>query len=75
MYSNSFNFRKIFRISTKKIIKLIANSVVGAIIIFVINLVGASFNFHIGFSIINSIIVGILGVPGAALLILIKIFC
>lgn len=68
-------FGKYFAFPLKKIIKLIANSVVGAIIIFVINLVGASFNFHIGFSIINSIIVGILGVPGAALLILIKIFC
>lgn len=68
-------FGRYFAFPLKKIIKLIANSVVGAIIIFVINLVGASFNFHIGFSIINSIIVGILGVPGAALLILIKIFC
>ena len=67
-------FGKYFSFPIRKIIKLIGNSCLGALIIFIINLVGTSFNFHIGFSIINSIIVGILGIPGACLLILLKIF-
>ena len=67
-------FGKYFAFPLKKILKLIGNSLLGALIIFIINLVGTSFDFHIGFSIINSIIVGILGIPGAILLVLLKIF-
>ena len=67
-------FGKFFAFPLKKIAKLIGNSLIGALIIFFINLVGISFNFHIGFSIINSVIVGILGIPGACLLILLKVF-
>ena len=67
-------FGKYFSFPLRKIIKLVGNSVIGAIIIFLINLVGTSFNFHIGFSIVNSVIVGILGIPGAILLVLLKVF-
>ena len=67
------NFNKIEH-DKESILKLIGNSLLGALIIFLINLVGTSFNFHIGLSIINSIIVGILGIPGACLLVLLKIF-
>lgn len=67
-------FGKYFSFPLKKVIKLIGNSVIGALIIFIINLVGTSFNFHIGLSIVNSIIVGILGIPGACMLVILKIF-
>lgn len=68
-------FGKTFLWPVKKVIKIIGNSILGAVLIFMINLVGTSFNFHIGFNIVNSIIVGILGIPGAILLIILKIFC
>ena len=67
-------FGKSFAWPIKLITKLIINSTLGALLIFIINLVGTSFNFHIGLNVINSVIVGILGIPGAVLLILIKIF-
>lgn len=67
-------FGKSFAWPMKLITKLIINSALGALLIFIINLVGTSFNFHIGLNVINSVIVGILGIPGAVLLILIKIF-
>lgn len=67
-------FGKSFAMPLKFIIKLIVNSLLGALLIFIINLVGTSFNFHIGLNIANSIVVGILGIPGAVLLILLKIF-
>ena len=67
-------FGKSLYMPLKKIIKLIANSVIGALIIFIINLIGTSFGFHIGLNVMNSIIVGILGIPGAILLVIIKIF-
>ena len=67
-------FGKSFAWPIKLITKLIINSALGALLIFIINLVGTSFNFHIGLNVINSVIVGILGIPGAVLLTLIKIF-
>ena len=70
-----FIFGKTFLWPVKKIAKLIGNSVLGALLIFVINLVGTSFDFHIGFNIFNAVVVGILGIPGAILLVILKIFC
>ncbi len=68
-------FGKIFLLPMKKIFKLAINTGLGALAIFIINTIGTSFGFHIGLNIINAVIVGILGVPGAVLLILLKIFC
>lgn len=64
---------KIFIIPLKTIFKYILNSVLGGIIIFIINIIGGFFNFHIGLNIITSIIVGVLGIPGVILVILIKL--
>ena len=49
------------------------NSILGGAIIYMINLIGGTFGFHIGLNYITAIVVGILGVPGAILLILIKL--
>ena len=68
-------FGKMFLFPVKNIAKLLLNTFLGAFIIWLINLIGTSFGFHIGLNVITSIIVGILGVPGAILLILLKIFC
>lgn len=64
----------IFKIKIWKIVKLIINSILGAGVIYLINIVGLSANIHIGLNIVTSIIVGLLGVPGAILLIALKIF-
>ena len=68
-----FIIGRIFIVPIKKILKLIFNSVLGGIIIYVINLVGANFGFHIGLNIVNSVIIGLLGLPGAVCLIIVKI--
>ncbi len=68
-------FGKILLFPMKKIFKFILNTFLGALTIFIINTIGTSFGFHIGLNFINAIIVGILGVPGAVLLIILKIFC
>ena len=68
-----FIFGRIFIIPIKTIYKLIINSVLGGIIIFVINLIGAFFDFHIGLNLITSIFVGVLGIPGAIVIIIIKL--
>ena len=64
---------RIFIIPFKKISKLLINSVLGGLLIYVINLVGLSFDFHIGLNIFTAIFVGILGVPGAILLIILRL--
>ena len=65
---------KIFSVPLKAILKLVGNSILGGILIFIINLIGAAFQFHIGLNVGTAILVGILGIPGAILLIVLKIF-
>lgn len=68
-----FIFGRLFIVPIKKILKLVLNSVIGGFTIFLINLIGASFNFHIGLNFFTSIIIGLLGLPGAVVLIVVKI--
>lgn len=69
-----FIIGKLFSVPLVKILKLILNSVLGGVIIYVINLIGNAFSFHIGLNYITAIFVGILGVPGAVLLVILKLF-
>ena len=68
-----FIFGRIFIVPIKKILKLVLNSVLGGLIIFIIILIGANFGFHIGLNIITSVVVGLLGLPGAVCLIIVKL--
>lgn len=68
-----FIFGKLFIVPIKTILKLVLNSFLGAFLIYIINLIGALWNFHIGINIITSIFVGVLGIPGAIAIVIIKI--
>lgn len=63
---------KIFLFPIKLLFKLVLNTIIGGSIIYIINLIGANFGFHIGLNLITSLVVGILGIPGAILLIILK---
>lgn len=67
-----FFFGRIFILPIKTMIKIFFNSLLGAITIFAINWIGTLFNFHIGLNVITAIIVGVLGIPGAILIIILK---
>lgn len=67
-----FIIGRIFILPLKSILKLIGNSILGGILIFIINLIGSIFNFHIGLNVGTAVIVGILGIPGAILLMFLK---
>lgn len=69
-----FLIGKFFIIPLKSIGKIIGNSILGGILIFIVNSIGSLFNFHIGLNIGTVIITGILGVPGVILLIILKLF-
>ena len=68
-----FIFGKIFIVPIKTIFKLIINSILGGLTIFIINLIGSIWGFHIGLNLITSIFVGVLGIPGAIVNIIIKL--
>ncbi len=68
-----FIFGRLFIVPIKKILKLVFNSILGGIVIYIINIIGANFGFHIGLNIVNSIVIGILGLPGVVCLIIIKL--
>ncbi len=65
---------KILALPVKLIIKLVINGLIGGLIIFGINWIGANFGFILPLEWWSAILVGILGVPGAIILILIQLF-
>lgn len=69
-----FIIGRIFIVPIKKILKLVLNSIFGGFVIFIINLIGANFGFHIGLNFFTSIIIGLLGIPGAVGLLLFKLW-
>ncbi|MCI8519585.1 MAG: sigmaK-factor processing regulatory BofA [Clostridia bacterium] len=53
--------------------KLLLNSILGALLILLINFIGGYFNFHIGLNFFTIILVSLLGIPGALLLTVINL--
>lgn len=68
-----FIFGKVFIVPIKVTLKLVINSIIGGIAIYLINLIGGTFGFHIGINILTSILVGMLGIPGVVCLIIIRL--
>lgn len=57
----------------KLLLKLVVNSVLGAIALMVINLVGGMFAVTIPVTPLNAIIVGVFGIPGVILLLVLRL--
>jgi len=58
----------------KMILKLGLNSVLGACVIVLLNLTGQLFGFHIPLNPLNAMLTGVFGLPGVALIFLIRLF-
>ena len=56
-----FIFGRIFILPLQKLLKIILNSILGGIVIYIINLIGATFSFHIGLNFFTSILIRIIG--------------
>lgn len=69
-----FIILKILSAPFKLIIKLVVNGLIGGVIIYVINWIGASFSFALPLEWWSAILVGLLGIPGAIILVLIQLF-
>lgn len=57
-----------FLVPIKILLRLVINSIAGAITIILINWIGSFWGIHISLNILSAVIVGILGVPGVILL-------
>ena len=68
-----FIFGRIFIVPIRKILKIILNSILGGVVIYLINFIGANFGFHIGLNIFKILMIGLLGLPGSVCLIIIKL--
>lgn len=56
----------------KWILRLLFNGILGGVLLFLINYIGAYFSFVIPMNIISALIVGTLGIPGLILLIVMR---
>ncbi|MDD6042653.1 MAG: pro-sigmaK processing inhibitor BofA family protein [Eubacteriaceae bacterium] len=63
-----FLFGRILVVPIKIILKLILNSIAGAILLILINFIGANFGILVPINIITAVTVGILGIPGTIML-------
>lgn len=64
----------IFLKPIKFVLKLVANSVAGALLLYLINLLGKGIGIHIGLNPITAVAVGIFGLPGVIAILLLQIF-
>ncbi len=69
-----FLFGRLLVIPLKTIFKILFNSILGGVLIYIINMIGAVYSFHIGLNVFTAVFIGILGIPGAILLVLLKVF-
>lgn len=65
---------RVFLMPLRIVLKFIYNGLVGGVMLWVLNLVGAHIGFTIAINPLTALIAGFLGLPGIVLLVLFKIF-
>lgn len=65
-------FGKVLKVPLKFALRLLLNSLLGGMVIIVINFFGQAVGFHISLNFLSALIVGTLGIPGVILLIILK---
>ena len=68
-----FLIGKIFLWPLKLMLKLAANSLIGGLAILVINAIGTGFGIFIPLNMVSALVVGVLGIPGAVLLLILTL--
>lgn len=65
-------FGKSLKVPLRLVLKLVINTLLGGMVLLLINLAGQYIDFHISLNLFSAMIVGILGLPGVILLIILK---
>ena len=55
-------------------VKVLLNGIMGVIILYIVNYIGAFFNISLAINPISALIAGFLGIPGVVVLIIIRLF-
>lgn len=63
---------KLLSVSTKTLMTLLWNGIVGLVLLFVFNLVGGIFGLQVEVNALNSVVAGIFGIPGIIVLLLLQ---
>ena len=69
-----FALVKILSAPIRLIFKLLINTFVGFVLLFLVNLIGSYFDFSLEINLLNGLITGVFGIPGVIVLIFIKLF-
>ena len=69
----SFVLIKIISAPMRGLIKLLINTALGYVALFILNFFGEFIGFTLGLNFINALIVGVFGIPGVILLALFKL--
>lgn len=65
-------FGKSLKVPLRLVLKLVINTLLGGMVLLLINLAGQYIDFRISLNLFSAMIVGILGLPGVILLIILK---
>ena len=63
---------KILAAPMKLITKLLLNTAVGYVVLFIFDFFAEFFEISVGLNLVNAVVVGLLGIPGIILLVLLK---
>lgn len=55
-----FIFGRVFIVPITKVLRLVLNSILGGVLIYIINLIGSGWGFHIGLNFFTSVLVRII---------------
>ena len=69
-----FIILKVMCLPFKIIIKLLLNALIGGVVLYFINLIGARLGFVLDINWLTAIIVGMLGVPGVIIVVILHFF-
>ena len=64
---------KILAAPVRLVFKLLLNALCGFLLLIVVNIISVFFNFSVEINLVNTLIAGCFGIPGALLLVLLKI--
>lgn len=64
---------KILSAPVKLVFKLLLNAVCGFLLLLVVNIISGFFDFSVEINLVNTLIAGCFGIPGALLLVLLKL--
>lgn len=67
-----FVFLKIIAVPVKIVIKLMLNALIGGVVLFLLNLIGAQFGLVLDINWLTTLLVGFFGVPGVIIVLILQ---